>query len=47
MILFLSLIETIHLKRVQATPRTAHTVAAVTGQNVPQTIVPVPYETTI
>jgi len=39
--------ETVHLKRVQATPGTAHTVAAATGQNIPQTIVPVPYETTI
>ena len=44
---FLHLVETVHLKRVQATPRTAHTVAAATGQNIPQTIVPVPYETTI
>lgn len=41
------LVDTVHLKRVQTTPRTAHTVAAATGQNIPQTIVPVPYETTI
>ncbi|KAF8640495.1 hypothetical protein AX17_000157 [Amanita inopinata Kibby_2008] len=37
--------ERVSLKRVPAQPREAHTVS--TSQNAPQTIVPVPYETTI
>ncbi|KAJ7292491.1 YBR191Wp-like protein, partial [Mycena rebaudengoi] len=37
----------VDLKRIPALPREAGTVASATGANAPQTIVPVPYETTI
>lgn len=39
------LVERINLKRVPVLPRDARTVS--TADNTPQTIVPVPYETTI
>jgi hypothetical protein len=38
-------LERINLRRIPALPREARTVS--TAQNAPQTIVPVPYETTI
>ncbi|KAF8208423.1 ribosomal protein L21e-domain-containing protein [Mycena galopus ATCC 62051] len=37
----------VNLKRIPAQPREARTVAAATGDNIPQTMVPVRYETTI
>ena len=40
-----SVLERVSLKRVHALPREAHTVSVV--ENAPQTMVPVPYETTI
>ncbi|KAF7335171.1 hypothetical protein MSAN_02350300 [Mycena sanguinolenta] len=39
--------ERVNLKRIPAQPRAAHTVASATGDNIPQTMVPVRYETTI
>ncbi|PVF98249.1 putative 60s ribosomal protein L21-A [Serendipita vermifera] len=39
--------ETVVLKRQQALPRAAHTVEAASCKNLPQTLNPVPYETTI
>jgi hypothetical protein len=38
-------VERVNLKRVPVLPRGAHTVSV--ADNTPQTIVPVPYETTI
>jgi large subunit ribosomal protein L21e len=37
----------VNLKRIPAQPREARTVASATGDNIAQTMVPVPYETTI
>ncbi|KAF7347120.1 hypothetical protein MVEN_01466200 [Mycena venus] len=39
--------ERVNLKRIPVQPREARTVASATGDNIPQTMVPVPYETTI
>jgi len=39
--------ESVNLKRIPAQPREARTVAAQTGENIPQTLYPVAYETTI
>lgn len=43
----ITLSETVLLRRVQATPREAHLVEAGTAKNLPQTLNPLRYETTI
>lgn len=46
-LMLFSTTESVYLRRKQALPREAYTVEAASGKNLPQTLNPVPYETTI